>query len=415
MKIEYQKNALIVMIGAMGTGKSTFARRHFFTHDIVETDFIRKQLSGDSEDQTHNNTTFEILFATIDARAKAGILTVIDSTGSRSVLEHVRQIGKKYDRPIIAIKFPHLDDSELTKERMQHRMRVLFAYHQQVKRIDETIIHSDYIVYDLSKEDVDDSTVTLKQNMNFYLDASKNYIVVPDLHGEYYVVERLLEIYNNKNISFIFLGDVVDRGKSSFRTFKLVNELIESGRGFAVSSNHDYKFSRYLKKWMEDINPEKYYDIGEFDEPKTYGMHLSHGLEMTVREFYSLTEVEMNWYADTFVKYFDATAPHLILEKNKVKNFFTHAGISHNAARGFDPVTKDKDVAMFKTIETVDVVLERFMFDKKNRIILHVGHNWMADVPMLFTKGNVGLYQHDVGIGKRNVDYDTVVKNFVRV
>ena len=414
MKIEYEKNALIVLVGAMGTGKSTFTRKHFFAHDIVETDFIRRQLSGNSEEQFFNKTVFEILYATIEARAKAGIFTVIDSTGSNSVLEHVKQIGKKYNTPLIIIKFPHLTDKELIPERMQHRMKVLHIYHNQVKRIDESIFAKEYTVYDLTKDDVNNTIFVMKKNLEHYLDSSKKYVVVPDIHGEFSVVEELLNrYYNDTTINFIFLGDLIDRGESSYKTFLLVRGLIDEGRAFAVSSNHDYKLSRYMRKWKLDTNKEKYLEISEFDFPNSYGMHLSHGLGGTVREFYSLSSTAMDEYADDFISYFDATSAHLILVRGDTIHYFTHAGISHNAARGFDITNSDRDTAMFKAIIEVSDVADKFKFEIEKTVILNVGHNYMYDEPALFMKDNYGLYMHDVGIGKTSINITDVVDNFI--
>lgn len=251
MIIEIKDDSIIVLIGAMGCGKTTFVEKHFMSHHIIETDNIRYQLTGDFQNQSQNKATFEILYSTIAARAKAGLLTVIDSTGSRSVLQKAHDIAREFKRPLIAIKFPHLKESQITKERMKHRMHCLDAYYRQVKRIDETDIQKDYNLFELS--DIDNVKVLIIQGQeHLKLDPLFKYVVVPDIHGEYQVIQQLIKKYKNDKTKFIFLGDIVDRGKSSYKTFLLVKKLIEDNKAHVVISNHDNKFYRWLKKWKSD-------------------------------------------------------------------------------------------------------------------------------------------------------------------
>ena len=45
--IEVPLHSLVIMIGPSGSGKSTFARNTFPNYEIVSTDAIRVELSGD--------------------------------------------------------------------------------------------------------------------------------------------------------------------------------------------------------------------------------------------------------------------------------------------------------------------------------------------------------------------------------
>ena len=52
MKITIPELSLVVLMGASGCGKSTFARRHFKHTEILSSDFCRGLVSDDENDQT---------------------------------------------------------------------------------------------------------------------------------------------------------------------------------------------------------------------------------------------------------------------------------------------------------------------------------------------------------------------------
>jgi protein phosphatase len=72
--------ALVVLIGAAGTGKTTFARRHFAADAILSSDAFRAIVSGDEADQSATRVAFAILHRELGRRLAAGRLTVVDAT-----------------------------------------------------------------------------------------------------------------------------------------------------------------------------------------------------------------------------------------------------------------------------------------------------------------------------------------------
>lgn len=71
---------VVVLIGAAGSGKTTFAARHFAASEILSSDGFRAMVSGDESDQRATRTAFSILHRQLGKRLLAGRTSVIDAT-----------------------------------------------------------------------------------------------------------------------------------------------------------------------------------------------------------------------------------------------------------------------------------------------------------------------------------------------
>lgn len=90
MKLTIPEPSLVVLVGVSGSGKSTFARKHFKTTEILSSDYFRALVSDDENDQTVTQDAFEILHLVLTKRLAIGRLTVIDATNVES--EHRRTL-----------------------------------------------------------------------------------------------------------------------------------------------------------------------------------------------------------------------------------------------------------------------------------------------------------------------------------
>jgi protein phosphatase len=79
---------LVVLIGAAGSGKSTFAGRNFATSEVLSSDAYRQRVSGDAADQAATGRAFAGLHTTLSKRLSARQLAVVDAT---SVQTHARR------------------------------------------------------------------------------------------------------------------------------------------------------------------------------------------------------------------------------------------------------------------------------------------------------------------------------------
>jgi len=72
--------SLVVLVGAAGAGKSTFAARHFAADEVLSSDRYRALVSGDETDQGATRAAFGRLHRELARRLASGRLTVVDAT-----------------------------------------------------------------------------------------------------------------------------------------------------------------------------------------------------------------------------------------------------------------------------------------------------------------------------------------------
>ena len=78
--IQIPELALVVLIGATGSGKSSFARKHFKPTEIVSSDACRAIVSDDENNQASSADAFALARYITGLRLKNGLVTVIDAT-----------------------------------------------------------------------------------------------------------------------------------------------------------------------------------------------------------------------------------------------------------------------------------------------------------------------------------------------
>src|SRR5438552_5602312 len=97
MNIEIPELSFVLLIGASGSGKSTFAARHFKPTEVISSDWCRALVSDDPNDQAATKDAFEVLHYIAGKRLRAGKLTVVDAT-------HVQPESRK---PLIELARSH--------------------------------------------------------------------------------------------------------------------------------------------------------------------------------------------------------------------------------------------------------------------------------------------------------------------
>src|SRR5579884_1025117 len=104
MNLKIPQLSLVVLIGASGSGKSTFARKHFKTTEILSSDFCRGLVADDPNSQDATNDAFDVLRYVTGKRLARGLLTVIDATNvQEEAREPLIQLAREHDALAAAI------------------------------------------------------------------------------------------------------------------------------------------------------------------------------------------------------------------------------------------------------------------------------------------------------------------------
>lgn len=72
--------------------------------------------------------------------------------------------------------------------------------------------------------------------------------VVGDIHGEYDMLVKLLEQWDKKTQTLLFVGDLADRGLNSKACIELVYRLVAAGDAICLTGNHEQLFLQFLEQ-----------------------------------------------------------------------------------------------------------------------------------------------------------------------
>jgi protein phosphatase len=79
-RVVVPRRSLVLLVGASGSGKSTFAARHFLPSEVLSSDAFRALVSDDERDMSATADAFEVLHLVAARRLANGRLTVVDAT-----------------------------------------------------------------------------------------------------------------------------------------------------------------------------------------------------------------------------------------------------------------------------------------------------------------------------------------------
>jgi protein phosphatase len=267
MLIEIPEFALVLLIGASGTGKSTFAAKHFRPTEVVSSDRARGWIADDETDQSATGDAFDIVHAIVEKRLKNRRLTVVDATNvqpeSRKGLLvlakkwHALAVGIVFDLPEALAVERNADrpDRQFGPGPVRRQMMNLRRSMRGLPREGLRYVHKLQ-----SQEQVDAATIA---RTKLWVDRREDkgpFDIVGDVHGCADELELLLgELgyrveWEGKEVRVsppegrraIFVGDLVDRGPRSPDVLRIARHMVESGTALAVVGNHDEKLKRHL-------------------------------------------------------------------------------------------------------------------------------------------------------------------------
>lgn len=262
--------ALVALIGASGSGKSTFAARHFAATEVLSSDHCRALVGDDANDQAATRDAFDVLEFIAGKRLARGHLTVVDATNvNPRDRQKLVELARAYDVLPVAIVF---DLPEATcQERNANRADRDFGPHvvrrqrDQLRRSRKRLDREGFRrVHTLGTvEEVDAAAVRREPLLTDRRDLSGPFDVIGDVHGCRAELEALLErlgyvprrdeagrpvgARHSDGRVAVFVGDLVDRGPDSAGVLRLAMGMVTDGDALAVPGNHENKLVRALR------------------------------------------------------------------------------------------------------------------------------------------------------------------------
>jgi len=321
MKVTIPELALVVLIGPSGSGKSSFARKHFKPTEVLSSDYCRGLVSDDENNQGATTDAFAVLHFIASKRLDAGKLTVVDATNVQpESRKPLIQLARDYHcLPVaIVLNIPE----QLCQERNVHRPDRNFGPHvvrhhiQQLRRSIRGLEREGFRhVFILNTpEDVDAVVIERQPLWNNRKHEQGPFDIIGDIHGCY---DELLELLGRLGYDIstasgavtvippagrkaVFLGDLVDRGPQTPQVLKLVMGMVAAGTALCVPGNHDMKLMRKLRG--RDVQ-------------------ITHGLAESLAQL----EAETPEFHQQVADFIDDLVSHYVLDEGKL--VVAHAGM----------------------------------------------------------------------------------------
>ena len=262
--------SLVVLVGVSGSGKSTFARRHFRPTQVLSSDTCRGLVADDENDQSATPAAFDVLHHIARTRLRAGRLTVVDATNlKREDRAPLVQLARDADvLPVaVVLDVPEAVCLERNAARPDRDLPAAVVRRQrgELRRGLRGLAREGFRkVHVLTGPDeVEAAVVRWERQYNDRRDDPGPFDVVGDVHGCRAELEELLDRLGYRlsrdgegrpvdaehpdGRRALFLGDLVDRGPDSPGVLRLVMGMVAAGHALCVPGNHENKLVRALR------------------------------------------------------------------------------------------------------------------------------------------------------------------------
>ncbi|WP_432586438.1 polynucleotide kinase-phosphatase [Streptomyces sp. HD1123-B1] len=263
--------SLVVLIGTTGSGKSTFARRHFLPTQVVSSDVCRGLVADDENDQSATPDAFDLLHYIAGKRLAAGRLTVVDATNVQpEARRSLIRLAREHDVLPVAIVLD-VPEAECVRRNAERPDRAGMPTHviprqrRELRRSLKSLEREGFRKVHVLRgpEEVEAAEITTERRYNDLRHLTGPFDIVGDIHGCRSELETLLgrlgyvlrrdergrpvDATHPEGRTAVFVGDLVDRGPDSPGVLRLVMGMVASGAALCVPGNHENKLGRYLK------------------------------------------------------------------------------------------------------------------------------------------------------------------------
>ncbi|WP_329433722.1 polynucleotide kinase-phosphatase [Streptomyces sp. NBC_01280] len=306
--------SLVVLVGASGSGKSTFARRHFKPTEIISSDFCRGLVADDENDQSASGDAFDVLHYIAGKRLAAGRLTVVDATNvQQESRKQLVDLARQYDVLPIAIVLDIPEEvcaarNAQRADRAGMARRVISRHTRELRRSLRHLEREGFRKVHILRgvEEADSAEVVREKRYNDLRHLTGPFDIIGDIHGCASELETLLtglgyvDGVHPEGRTAVFVGDLVDRGPDSPGVLRRVMAMVKSGHALCVPGNHENKFGRYLKGRK---------------------VQHTHGLAETVEQFAGESEE----FTQEVAEFVDGLVSHYVLDGGRL--VVCHAGL----------------------------------------------------------------------------------------
>lgn len=264
MRLAIPDMSLVVLVGASGSGKSTFAAKHFRPTQVLSSDAFRGLVCDDENDQSATTAAFEALHYVAGLRLQAGRVTVVDATNTqRNPRKALIELARAHHvLPVaIVLDVPESVCVERTRARTDRSFGdgVVRRQRDELRRSLRDLEKEGFRrVHVLSSVDaVDAAEITIEPLLNDKRSVTGPFDIIGDVHGcRAELVELLTTLGyvvgsggagHPDGRRAVFVGDLVDRGPDTPGVLALVMDMVDAGNALAVCGNHEQKLLRALR------------------------------------------------------------------------------------------------------------------------------------------------------------------------
>jgi protein phosphatase len=316
--LKIPKLCLVVLVGVTGSGKSTFAARHFRPTEVLSSDAFRGLVGDDENDQSVTAAAFEALHAVAAQRLRLGRLTVIDATN----------VQPDARRPLLALAREHhvlpvaivldvpeqvcIQRNEARRDRafgagVVRRQRSALA--RSAGRLEREGFRRVFMLRGVAE--VDGAEVAREPSWSDKSDQHGPFDVIGDVHGCHAELTALLAGLGYEpgddgvrrhpaGRTAVFLGDLVDRGPDTPGVLRTVLGMVARGTALCVPGNHEAKLLRAMRG--RDVK-------------------VSHGLAESLAQLAG----EPEEFRNQVIAFLDGLVSHYVLDSGRL--VVAHAGL----------------------------------------------------------------------------------------